>query len=74
MTDDAAVATLALVRDLASGLGLPVATGPEAEARFTDILRTIETLNPGATTRLRTGLTDRLHEAGAEARATGAVQ
>lgn len=74
MIDNQTAETLALVRDLAAGFGLPVSSGPGAEARFAALLKTLEALQPGAAARLRTGLSDRLHDLGAEARATGAVQ
>lgn len=74
MTDDQTAETLALVRDLAAGFGLPVSSGPVAKARFADLLKTLEALQPGAAARLRTGLFGRLQDLGADARATGAVQ
>jgi hypothetical protein len=74
MTDDQTAETLALVRDLATGFGLPVTSGPVAEARFADLLKTVETLQPGAAARLRSGLSGRLQQLADEARATGAVQ
>lgn len=74
MTDAATTDTLALIRDLAAGLGLPVATGPEAEARFARAVAQLERVSPGAVARMRDGLGDRLQREGAAVRAAGAVQ
>lgn len=72
MADDKTTETLALVRDLAAGLGLPVAVGCEAD--LASILQAMETASPGAATRLRAGLGGRLQRQGAAAVAAGAVQ
>jgi hypothetical protein len=73
MTDTAPSDTLALIRDLAAGLGLPVARGPDA-ADIAPILQAMEAASPGATTRLRAALGERLQRQGAVAVAAGAVQ
>ena len=70
MIEDQTTELLALVRDLAAGLGFPVAPEPDA-AGFYAALGAMEAASPGAAARLRSTLGAQLEKRGAAVLAAG---